>query len=251
MSILPHDFHTPSSAVAAQANGSTTAAADTNDESASATAARLSAQLSSISAQVDAHRSVLAQNDANMRTALIDAEGFPRADMDVAAVRNARVALLRLRNDEQVVRDQMALLLQRSALAAGAPRPPLRDDGDTAAPAPRASNSVRPRRRAAWTAPRQEDQQQQQQSQQQQSQSQERLQAFARLDAVAPDSPAWLAGLQAGDLLLSVGQGDRPINRYHNGGAEAALAALPAFLIGSIDVRLVSPFSQCHLKSSS
>lgn len=58
------------------------------------------------------------QNNANMLTSLVDPEGFPRGDMDVAGVRTARAEVHRLRNDLTDVTNKMAVLLEE-ALARG------------------------------------------------------------------------------------------------------------------------------------
>ena len=48
-----------------------------------------------------------------MATPLVDPEGFPRADIDVAGVRTARMQINRLRNDLKAVMNEMAQLLER------------------------------------------------------------------------------------------------------------------------------------------
>lgn len=48
-----------------------------------------------------------------MTTALIDPQGFPRSDIDVAGVRTARVQIIRLRNDLEGVRGEMGRLVER------------------------------------------------------------------------------------------------------------------------------------------
>jgi hypothetical protein len=47
-----------------------------------------------------------------MSSPLVDPEGFPRADIDVYAVRHARAALVRLRNDHRAVVEEMGRVLQ-------------------------------------------------------------------------------------------------------------------------------------------
>jgi 26S proteasome regulatory subunit N4 len=44
-----------------------------------------------IQAEIDAQLRILSANSANLRTPLVDSEGFPRADIDIVSVRNARV----------------------------------------------------------------------------------------------------------------------------------------------------------------
>jgi hypothetical protein len=48
-----------------------------------------------------------------MTTPLVDPEGFPRADIDVYAVRHARVSLNRLRNDHRDVVDRLGRALEQ------------------------------------------------------------------------------------------------------------------------------------------
>lgn len=48
-----------------------------------------------------------------MATSLIDPEGFPRADLDVASIRTARSQINRLRNDLKGVMLEMGSLLER------------------------------------------------------------------------------------------------------------------------------------------
>jgi 26S proteasome non-ATPase regulatory subunit 9 len=47
-----------------------------------------------------------------MTTSLVDPEGFPRADIDVYAIRHARVSLNRLRNDHRDVVDRLGRVLE-------------------------------------------------------------------------------------------------------------------------------------------
>lgn len=48
-----------------------------------------------------------------MSTALIDPEGFPRSDIDVASIRTARSQINRLRNDLKEVIGNMSKLLEK------------------------------------------------------------------------------------------------------------------------------------------
>lgn len=47
-----------------------------------------------------------------MSSPLVDPEGFPRADIDVYTVRHARAAIVRLRNDHRAVVEEMGRVLQ-------------------------------------------------------------------------------------------------------------------------------------------
>ncbi|GAA6014351.1 hypothetical protein JCM10207_005429 [Rhodosporidiobolus poonsookiae] len=125
---------------------------------------RLTDKKEGIQAQLDVYFSVLSSNQCNMTTPLVDREGFPRSDIDVAGVRTARVNILRLRNDLRAVMDDMGELVQR-----GLPNVP----GEAG-------------------------------KEQEEEVKEEGDEPFAQVDAVAPGSPAAEAGLLRTDLLLSL-----------------------------------------------
>lgn len=52
-----------------------------------------------IEAALDSYGAILDRNGIDMRSPLITAEGYPRSDIDVANVRIARTAIIRLKND--------------------------------------------------------------------------------------------------------------------------------------------------------
>ena len=95
-----------------------------------------------------------------MSTALVDPEGFPRSDIDVAGVRMARQQMNRLKNDLTAVVDEMALLLQRGLPVTTVTNSTSDSNGATQEQEPES---------ATTTAP------------------------FARVDQVANNSPAQLA----------------------------------------------------------
>src|ERR1700722_20801667 len=58
---------------------------------------------------ISAQFSILQANNATLHTPpLVDSEGFPRADIDVYAVRHARVKIIELKNDLRSVMDEIA-----------------------------------------------------------------------------------------------------------------------------------------------
>lgn len=69
-------------------------------------------QKENIEAELDAQASILKANSSTLNSPLVDAEGFPRADIDVWAVRHARVRIIELRNDLDALRDTIATELQ-------------------------------------------------------------------------------------------------------------------------------------------
>lgn len=96
-----------------------------------------------------------------MQTSLIDPEGFPRNDIDVAGIRTARTQILRLGNDLKDVLGEMGGLLER-----GLPRDTETLEGER-------------------EGEREEGEREEEQG--------SGGMAFARVDSVARDSPAQLA----------------------------------------------------------
>ena len=65
-----------------------------------------------IEAELDAQYSILKSHNCTMQTPLVDEDGFPRADIDIYAVRHARVRVIELRNDLKAVMDSIMNGLQ-------------------------------------------------------------------------------------------------------------------------------------------
>ena len=72
----------------------------------------LMARKDTIEAEIDVQRSILTANGSTLSTPLVDADGFPRADIDIWAVRHARVRIIELRNDLKDIMDDIARALQ-------------------------------------------------------------------------------------------------------------------------------------------
>ncbi|KAH8104722.1 hypothetical protein BXZ70DRAFT_611781 [Cristinia sonorae] len=125
----------------------------------------LSARKSAIEAEIQVQHEILKSNNADLSTPLVDAEGFPRADIDVWAVRTARVRVIELRNDYKAVLDEIAVALQ-SVYA--------KPEGSASEPQ-RTVPEVQPEI------------------------------PFARVDGVVPGGSAAVAGLQREDLIVSFG----------------------------------------------
>jgi 26S proteasome regulatory subunit N4 len=113
-----------------------------------------------IEAELEVHLAVLKDNAVTMRSPLVDSEGFPRADIDVYAVRGARVRIIELRNDLKAVMDSIAKALQDvyDPTAAGPSTLPV--------PVPAPEAAAGPTQETSSPAP------------------------FAKVDGVAPGSPA-------------------------------------------------------------
>ncbi|GAA5980747.1 hypothetical protein JCM11641_000190 [Rhodosporidiobolus odoratus] len=160
-------LHTPSSTHASSSSTSTTTS---NGQQATLQTELkcLIEQRKGVEAQLDVYFDVLKSNNCTMDTPLVDREDFPRSDIDVAGVRTARMWICRLRNDLKAVIDEMASLVER-----GLPRGP--DSGEEVEMAP-----------SMEVAEYEEEK------------------PWAKVDAVAPGSPADEAGLKRDDLFLTL-----------------------------------------------
>ncbi|KAG8931566.1 putative 26S proteasome regulatory subunit [Tulasnella sp. 417] len=113
----------------------------------------LVAKKDAIEKEIKEQQAILDANNSTMTTELVDNEGFPRGDIDVFTVRHARVRIIELRNDLKAVTDELAVALQ-AVFNSPEPEP-------AAAEAPTSSQE-----------------------------QPEALKPFARVDGVAPGSPA-------------------------------------------------------------
>jgi 26S proteasome regulatory subunit N4 len=77
-----------------------------------------------IEAEIEAQISVLKANSSTLQSPLVDQDGFPRADIDIYAVRGARVRIIELRNDLDAVMNAIGKALE------GIYDPSLRVEGD-------------------------------------------------------------------------------------------------------------------------
>ncbi|TFK64634.1 proteasome 26S subunit [Pluteus cervinus] len=130
----------------------------------------LMSQKDAIEAELKTQLEILQTNSVTMQAPLVDAEGFPRADLDIYAIRRARVRIIELRNDLSGVMNSIARALE------GVYDPSLQPPPSTAASGDASSEA-----QASTLTP------------------------FARVNAVAPGSPAADAGLQREDLVVKFG----------------------------------------------
>ena len=70
-------------------------------------AKQLISQKDTLEAELNTQLSILSANNCTMTSPLVDADGFPRSDIDVWAVRHARVRIIELRNDLERVRGEL------------------------------------------------------------------------------------------------------------------------------------------------
>lgn len=166
-------------------SGPTTARA-ANGNSAHRSFAELQRSKDNIEAELKALSSVLDSHGVDMHTSLLTPDGFPRADIDVAQIRTARARIIHLRND---YKDLMARIEKHihehfASLAEGA------TDAEVATAAASSSADAAPDPALRDYVP-------------------ERLgDPFAKINTVAPGSPAASAGLQPGDLIRNFGYVD-------------------------------------------
>ncbi|GHJ90308.1 hypothetical protein NliqN6_6710 [Naganishia liquefaciens] len=83
-----------------------------SEAAARARALQLQTRKEDLEAEMDAYQSQIVANNSTMNSPLVDPEGFPRADIDVYTVRLARAAIVRLRNDHRAVVEEMGRVLQ-------------------------------------------------------------------------------------------------------------------------------------------
>ncbi|KJE93800.1 26S proteasome non-ATPase regulatory subunit [Capsaspora owczarzaki ATCC 30864] len=167
-----------------------TTAADLTEE-----ARRIARDKARMEADLAALLSALSSHGADMASPLVDSDGFPRNDIDVHAVRSLRNQVVVLRNDLRAIMKQAEVALQAlhaskrsQGAAAAAPAPA------QSAPAP--STSTLSDAMTGLTVARQVSVP---------ADADAALLPFARVDQVAPSSPASAAGLVIGDLLLQLG----------------------------------------------
>lgn len=122
----------------------------------------------SIEAELDAQVSILRANNSTLHSPLVDNEGFPRDDLDIYQVRNARVRIIELRNDLKAIITDIAKALE-AVYDPSAVHPPASSSSDVGG----VEDDV--------TKP------------------------FARVDGVAPNSPAAEAGMEREDLVVKFG----------------------------------------------
>ncbi|GAA5918721.1 hypothetical protein JCM1841_006260 [Sporobolomyces salmonicolor] len=164
---LGSSLHAPSSAQSSRSSSSATAA--NGQPTVESELKRLTDKRAAVQAQLDVYFDVLKANHCTMETPLVDPQGFPRSDIDVAGVRTARMWIHRLRNDLKAVLGEMEQVVHRG-LPSG--------EGEEVSAAMEVEEASSNEAVGGEDRP------------------------FAKVDAVAPGSPAAAAGLQRDDLLL-------------------------------------------------
>lgn len=84
-----------------------------NNDSPREQARFLMARKDSIELELETQLSILKSNNSDTSSRLVDREGFPLADVDIWAVRTARVRIIELRNDLKAVMDAIGKALEQ------------------------------------------------------------------------------------------------------------------------------------------
>ncbi|GAB7366400.1 hypothetical protein MBLNU230_g8197t1 [Neophaeotheca triangularis] len=145
----------------------------------------------SAEAELSALGSVLDSHNVTMTTPLTTADGFPRADLDVAQIRTTRARIIRLRNDYKVLMGRVEEKVLEG-FAKGGENGTVMGNGvshrnGAAAPAEGAAQeggNVERARNMVAEVP------------------------FAKVNAVVEGSPAAVAGMVAGDKVTEFGDAD-------------------------------------------
>ncbi|SCV73760.1 BQ2448_6190 [Microbotryum intermedium] len=161
--------------------------------------ARLSLQRDEVSLRLSTFSSVLMANDCDMTTTLVDRQGFPRADIDVAGVRTARANIIMLRNDLRHLQAQIEQLVLR-----GLPR--------RQSPERKSADAIDVDVTTSSRSP-----------------------AFARINRIFPGGPADAAGIKTDDLLLRIG--DIDATNHSSLQAVAALVSTSQDVVLDIRIR--------------
>ncbi|KAF2177707.1 26S proteasome non-ATPase regulatory subunit 9 [Zopfia rhizophila CBS 207.26] len=126
-----------------------------------------------VEAELKALGSVLDSHGVNMNTTLTTFDGFPRSDIDVAQIRTTRARIIRLKNDYKDLMSKIEVGLHEHHARQ---TETAQNNSATAS-----SGTVTGGSAAALEAP------------------------FAKVNSIAPDSPAETAGLKVGDNITKFG----------------------------------------------
>ena len=118
------------------------------------------------------------QHGVNMNTTLTTFDGYPRSDIDVAQIRTTRARTVRLKNDHKAIMAKVETAVHEH-FASGKTVDAVDSTGPSHAP------GIQPVGNAPLEPP------------------------FAKVNSVAPNSPAETAGMKAGDKVTAFGEANR------------------------------------------
>ena len=75
----------------------------------------LISQKEGLQTELQTQYEILQSHNSTMSTPLVDTEGFPRADIDIWAIRHARVRIIELRNDISAIVEKIKGALEEAA----------------------------------------------------------------------------------------------------------------------------------------
>ncbi|GAM87415.1 hypothetical protein ANO11243_054390 [Dothideomycetidae sp. 11243] len=141
----------------------------------------LMSQRDRVQAELSALSSVLTSHGVDMETPLLDKDGYPRSDIDVAQIRTTRSKIIHLKNDYKWLMEKIEKgLHEHHANLANQPQAPL---NGTSVAGEAQGHSTRPTQNGTTSieAP------------------------FAKVNSIAISSPAETAGLRVGDKVVKFG----------------------------------------------
>ncbi|GAB4816577.1 hypothetical protein N2152v2_003623 [Parachlorella kessleri] len=160
----------------------------------------LSQRRSQIEQEIAVRSARLEAAGVGLKGSLVDKEGYPRADIDIPAIRADRHAVIALSNDHKTLSSKLEQLLHQLHAQSRNPGN-AQQTSSTAAPIAAANGAPVTRDHPSAAATGQEAQQAVVGADSQPPQ----LRPFAVVDEVSPASPASRAGIQLGDQLARFG----------------------------------------------
>ncbi|KAF9379622.1 26S proteasome non-ATPase regulatory subunit 9, partial [Podila verticillata] len=156
-----------------------------------AQAQELMKQKDNIEAEIRSLQDELQSQKVGMTDRLVDSNGFPRSDIDLVAVTTARSNIVKLKNDHKEIMLQIEEALHAVHAEALAEREKKKEEAAQAALQGESSSSTTVAQAS--------------QSGGGSNTVEASLTPFAKVNAVAPDSPAREAGLLQGDKIVAFG----------------------------------------------
>ncbi|OAA73195.1 hypothetical protein ISF_00096 [Cordyceps fumosorosea ARSEF 2679] len=185
-----------------------TSAPATNGTSAHLSFAELQQRKDNVEAELKALGGVLDSHGVDMNTPLLTRDGYPRSDVDVAQIRTTRARIIRLKNDYKEIMANVEKFLHEHFANAT-------ESTELSTPTTAAG--------ASGILP--------------DSDTQSLDPPFAKVESVATNSPAELAGLKVGDEVRNFGY----VNRANNDGLKKVAECVQGNEGSNIFIRVSRP----------